>query len=193
MIRIVRVPGWWSGPDRLSGNTSLATWGYTAVAVFKGEVIGSAPGVTPAAALAGLSGDVVGVADSVPEDRSLDRRLAICLGGEIEGSVMVRLEGTALQLEVWEALMAIPHGSTSTYSELAAAIDRPRAVRAVASACAANRIGILVPCHRVIRSDGSIGGYRWGEALKRRILETERASGPDSIQAGGDVAVLRAA
>jgi AraC family transcriptional regulator, regulatory protein of adaptative response / methylated-DNA-[protein]-cysteine methyltransferase len=77
---------------------------------------------------------------------------------------------------VWEALMKIPQGETRSYAEVAAALDAPKAARAVASACAHNRVAIVVPCHRVIRGDGSPGGYRWGLDLKRRLLERERAA-----------------
>ena len=84
------------------------------------------------------------------------------------------LHGTAFQLKVWNYLQTIPAGSVQTYSEVAQAIDRPRAVRAVASACAANRIAIVVPCHRVIRGDGGMGGYRWGLDRKRSLLNGEQ-------------------
>jgi len=72
--------------------------------------------------------------------------------------------GTAFQRRVWEALMKIPVGETSTYAELATKIGHPRAVRAVAAACAANPVAVAVPCHRAVRSDGALGGYRWGLA-----------------------------
>lgn len=84
------------------------------------------------------------------------------------------LYGTAFQWRVWQALVAIPAGETRTYTELARAIGRPRSVRAVASACAANRVAVVVPCHRVVRSDGSLGGYRWGLPRKASLLEAER-------------------
>jgi AraC family transcriptional regulator of adaptative response/methylated-DNA-[protein]-cysteine methyltransferase len=84
------------------------------------------------------------------------------------------LRATAFQLRVWEALRRVPYGETRTYSEIAAAIGQPAAVRAVASACARNRVAIVVPCHRVIRNDGATGGYRWGAARKRKLLQAER-------------------
>lgn len=84
------------------------------------------------------------------------------------------LRGTAFQLRVWRFLLSVATGTTVTYSEVAEGIGKPRAVRAAASACAANRIAVLVPCHRVIRGDGGLGGYRWGEARKRALLEYER-------------------
>lgn len=85
------------------------------------------------------------------------------------------LRATALRLEVWDYLQSIPRGEVRTYSEVAAAVGRPRAVRAVASACAANPIALLVPCHRVLRADGGLGGYRWGLERKRRLLAGEGA------------------
>jgi AraC family transcriptional regulator of adaptative response/methylated-DNA-[protein]-cysteine methyltransferase len=93
------------------------------------------------------------------------------------GSVPVELVGTAFQLRVWQALMRIPPGETRSYAELAASLDAPKAARAVARACASNRVAVLVPCHRVIRGDGSPGGYRWGLPRKQALLAAEaRAS-----------------
>lgn len=83
------------------------------------------------------------------------------------------IQGTVFQRRVWQALRSIPSGTTVSYAELAAAIGRPRATRAVARACAANRLAVLIPCHRVVRSDGDPGGYRWGEASKKRLLARE--------------------
>ncbi|WP_308718946.1 methylated-DNA--[protein]-cysteine S-methyltransferase [Komagataeibacter xylinus] len=85
------------------------------------------------------------------------------------------LQGTPFQHQVWQALRAVPCGHTVTYTELAARIGRPTAVRAVAGACAANRLAVVVPCHRVIRHDGSLSGYRWGVARKQALLARERA------------------
>ena len=84
------------------------------------------------------------------------------------------LRGTPFQRRVWEALRAIPVGTTVTYSELANSIGAPNAVRAVAGACAANPIALAVPCHRVVRKNGSLGGYRWGVERKRALLEREK-------------------
>jgi AraC family transcriptional regulator of adaptative response/methylated-DNA-[protein]-cysteine methyltransferase len=72
--------------------------------------------------------------------------------------------------------MKIPAGQTRSYAELAAQLGQPDAARAVASACAHNKVAIVVPCHRVVRSDGSLGGYRWGLPLKQQLLERERAA-----------------
>lgn len=84
------------------------------------------------------------------------------------------VQATAFQRLVWEALRAIPYGDTRSYSEVAQSIGRPTAVRAVARACATNRVALVVPCHRVIGSDKSLSGYRWGLERKKKLLETER-------------------
>lgn len=86
------------------------------------------------------------------------------------------IQGTAFQMKVWRYLMHIPSGEVQSYSEVARAIGKPSAVRAVASACARNRLAIVIPCHRVIRSDGGMGGYRWGLECKRSLIALERAA-----------------
>lgn len=86
------------------------------------------------------------------------------------------VRGTAFQQRVWQALRDIPVGKTATYAEIASRIGRPRAVRAVAGACAANHVAVAIPCHRVVRSDGSLSGYAWGVERKRHLLEMEAAA-----------------
>ena len=83
------------------------------------------------------------------------------------------IRATAFQMRVWRELQAIPYGSTHSYSEVAAAIGQPSAARAVARACATNPVAVVIPCHRVVRGDRSLGGYRWGIDRKRRLLEQE--------------------
>jgi AraC family transcriptional regulator of adaptative response/methylated-DNA-[protein]-cysteine methyltransferase len=85
------------------------------------------------------------------------------------------LRGTAFQERVWRALREIPAGSTTTYSKVAERIGMPRAMRAVAGACAANDIAVAIPCHRVVRTDGALSGYRWGIERKRELIARERA------------------
>ncbi len=87
------------------------------------------------------------------------------------------IRGTAFQLRVWEALRRIPPGTTASYRDVAAAIGAPEAVRAVAGACAANKIAVAIPCHRVVRSDGGLSGYRWGVKRKRALLGKEKSGG----------------
>ena len=83
------------------------------------------------------------------------------------------IRATAFQRLVWEELQRIPHGQTRSYSDVAAAIGHPRAVRAVANACANNPVAIVVPCHRVVRKNGDLGGYGWGTKRKAVLLQRE--------------------
>ncbi len=83
------------------------------------------------------------------------------------------MRGTAFQQRVWQVLREIPAGTTVSYTDIAQLIGSPKAVRAVASACAANKIAVAIPCHRVVRNDGALSGYRWGIDRKRMLLEME--------------------
>jgi len=87
--------------------------------------------------------------------------------------VPLDIRGTAFQTRVWKLLLSVREGEVVSYTELARRLGEPKAVRAVASACGRNRIAVLIPCHRVLRSDGSLGGYRWGLDRKRQLLEKE--------------------
>lgn len=84
------------------------------------------------------------------------------------------LRGTAFQERVWRALRDIPLGSTASYAQIAERIGAPKSFRAVAQACGANCLAVAIPCHRVVRSDGELSGYRWGVERKRQLLERER-------------------
>ncbi len=106
-----------------------------------------------------------------PRLRAVAERLA-GRGSEVAVDVV----GTAFQKRVWDALMKIPVGQTRSYAQLAQALGAPKAARAVASACASNRVAVVVPCHRIIRGDGSLGGYRWGLPMKQALLERERVA-----------------
>jgi AraC family transcriptional regulator, regulatory protein of adaptative response / methylated-DNA-[protein]-cysteine methyltransferase len=92
------------------------------------------------------------------------------------------IRGTAFQARVWRALQQIPLGKTASYSEIARALGEPKAVRAVARACAANDLALLVPCHRVVREDGALAGYRWGLERKRALLDRERTAVRDDAE-----------
>ena len=87
------------------------------------------------------------------------------------------LQGSEFELTVWQALREIPTGTTTTYGELASRLGMPRAAREVGEACAANRLAVIVPCHRVVKKDGSISGYHWGVRRKRALLEREGMAG----------------
>lgn len=96
--------------------------------------------------------------------------------GEVDFShIPVDVSGTPFQQSVWEALRRIPKGETRTYAQLAAEVGRPGAVRAAGSANGANHVSLLIPCHRVIRTDGSLGGYAWGLEIKAKLLQREGA------------------
>jgi AraC family transcriptional regulator of adaptative response/methylated-DNA-[protein]-cysteine methyltransferase len=112
---------------------------------------------------AGFRALVAGVVRSIEEPRAA-----------LELPLDVR--GTAFQRRVWNALRAIPAGATTTYAELARRIDAPRAVRAVARACASNPLAVVVPCHRVVRGDGGLAGYRWGIERKAELLRREASA-----------------
>jgi len=89
--------------------------------------------------------------------------------------IPVDVAGTSFQEQIWQALRRIPKGETRTYAQLAAEVGRPGAVRAAGSANGANHVSLLIPCHRVIRTDGSLGGYAWGLDIKARLLQREGA------------------
>ncbi len=101
---------------------------------------------------------------------ALDRHIS---QGAPRPDLPLDMRGTVFQMKVWQFLLSIREGDVLSYGEVAAHIDNPKAVRAVASACAKNRIGVLIPCHRVLKGDGGLGGYRWGLARKQALLDAE--------------------
>ncbi len=111
--------------------------------------------------------------DDVVLSLSVSSLLGHLNGEQIHIDLPLDLQATAFQQRVWEELKAIPYGSTRSYSEIAKALDHPKAVRAVARACATNPVSIVIPCHRVLREDGSLGGYRWGLERKQALLAKE--------------------
>ncbi len=112
------------------------------------------------------------------DDGSLRSQVAMlldCLAGQAPCAALpLDVQGTAFQMRVWEELRRIPRGRTLSYSELAARIGRPTAIRAVARACATNPIALINPCHRAVRANGELAGYRWGIERKRMLLEEEK-------------------
>ena len=100
--------------------------------------------------------------------------LAFIAGEAVLARVPVDIRGTVFQRRVWSELARIPRGETRTYQQIARAIGKPRAVRAVGSACGANPVALVIPCHRALRSDGGLGGYAWGVERKRRLLAAEK-------------------
>lgn len=139
-------------------------------------------GVDPDALLGQLRGEfpnaalIASDAQETPEldawITALDAHLA---DGAPRPDLPLDLRGTAFQMKVWRFLLSVREGEVISYGELARGIERPQAARAVAAACAANRVAVLVPCHRVLRGDGDLGGYRWGLGRKRALLDAERS------------------
>ena len=100
--------------------------------------------------------------------------LARLAGRKPRVDLPLHVQATAFQWQVWQALAAIPYGETRTYAEIASAIGRPQAVRAVARACASNPVAVATPCHRVVAKSGAVSGYRWGVERKKALLARER-------------------
>ena len=109
-------------------------------------------------------------------DRLVDSVVAHVEGTTSGDELPLDVRATAFQWQVWRALQRIPEGATRTYQEIARELGQPSAARAVARACASNRVAILIPCHRVVRGDGGLGGYRWGVARKAALLAREGAT-----------------
>src|SRR5262249_53723600 len=105
----------------------------------------------------------------------IDALLKHLQGNQPSLDLPIDVRATAFQLSVWRYLQTIPYGETQSYAQVAAGIGQPSATRAVARACATNRVVIVLPCHRVIRGTGDLGGYRYGVERKRVLLETEKA------------------
>jgi AraC family transcriptional regulator, regulatory protein of adaptative response / methylated-DNA-[protein]-cysteine methyltransferase len=118
-------------------------------------------------------------ADLVNDDATLKtyvENILANLGGKLPHlDLPIDVKATAFQKRVWQELQKIPYGETRSYSDVAKAMGEPKAVRAVARACATNSVGVVIPCHRVVGANGSLSGYRWGIERKRKLLEHEGA------------------
>ncbi len=126
--------------------------------------------------------DAEACADQAGLARELNQVVGFIDKDTSEGVINLDIGGTAFEQKVWQALCGIPAGKTRSYGDVARDLGVPEAVRAVAGACAANVLAIAIPCHRVVRRDGSISGYRWGVERKRALLAGEAAA------AGGELA-----
>ncbi|HWE53805.1 MAG TPA: methylated-DNA--[protein]-cysteine S-methyltransferase [Bryobacteraceae bacterium] len=125
----------------------------------------------------------ISVAKESPQLQEWLRRLNAYLAGDGQNlDLPLDVQATAFQMKVWEYLQRIPYGETESYGSVAAGMGMPKATRAVASACAANRVALVIPCHRVIRANGDLGGYRWGIDRKQTFLKAERESASGSLQ-----------
>jgi AraC family transcriptional regulator of adaptative response/methylated-DNA-[protein]-cysteine methyltransferase len=110
-------------------------------------------------------------------DRLVDSVVAHVEGRAAAEELPLDVRATAFQWQVWRALQRIPEGATRSYQAIATELGRPSAARAVARACASNRVAVLIPCHQVVRGDGELGGYRWGVSRKAALLARERGKG----------------
>jgi len=113
------------------------------------------------------------VVDTGMTKSMLSKAVALVEHPGVDQDLPLDMRGTPFQLRVWQALREIPAGTTISYTELAQRIGSPKSVRAVATACAANTLAVAVPCHRVIRADGELSGYRWGVERRRALLKRE--------------------
>ncbi len=153
--------------------------GHAAVRIQGGRIVQLVLADDAASARRALGGDAVaGAHDHAPVARL---RAALSSGEPVALPLAPR--GTPFQRRVWAALAAIPPGQTRSYGEIARSLGLPTAARAVGTACGANPIAVLVPCHRAVRADGGLGGYRWGLARKQRLLAREGASATPTARA----------
>ena len=124
-------------------------------------------------------GEIFPGADLTRKDQALARELTAAVGLADRPwapfAPPLAIDGTDFQRRVWSAVQAVPPGDTASYAEIARRIGAPSALRAVAGACAANVLAIAIPCHRILRSNGTLSGYRWGLERKRRLLEREKS------------------
>lgn len=125
------------------------------------------------------------------EDPAASQSLATRLYSDDPGKITVALSGTPFQLQIWQALLAIPEGQAVTYSDIAAHVGKPKAMRAVGTAVGRNPVSWLIPCHRVLRTSGALGGYHWGVTRKRAMMVWESANAgliaADWRQIGGQI------
>lgn len=151
--------------------------GHMLVAITERGIATVRLGDTPAALVASLQHDypkAILCRDRTGLKKHV-RAILQCFTGEIDATLLpLDVKATAFQRKVWQALQQIPRGQTRSYQEIARSIGQPTAARAVAGACATNRIAVAVPCHRVVRGDGNLAGYRWGLQRKKQLLDLER-------------------
>ncbi|MFN8371422.1 MAG: bifunctional DNA-binding transcriptional regulator/O6-methylguanine-DNA methyltransferase Ada [Anaerolineae bacterium] len=159
------------------------TLGYLLVGTTERGICAVTIGDTPEGVLDALHEEYP-AADISADSHKLTEPVSVILnyldGDRTRIDLPLDIQATAFQHRVWEALREIPYGVTRSYTEIAREIGKPDAVRAVANACAANHVALVVPCHRVVREDGSLGGYKWGIERKRTLLEHEHEAQPVS-------------
>lgn len=165
-----------NAPRQLRFGTGQCSLGAILVAATKVGVCAISLGDDPAELIRELQQRFAS-AELIGGDAELEQWLAAVVelveSPQVGSTLPLDIQGTVFQQQVWRALRAIPVGTTTTYTELAGKLRRPSAMRAVASACAANALAVVVPCHRVVRLDGGLAGYRWGMERKRALLARE--------------------
>jgi AraC family transcriptional regulator of adaptative response/methylated-DNA-[protein]-cysteine methyltransferase len=175
------------GEYRRAGEGLTIRWGIHATPVGEALVALTHRGVCAIRFLSPLQPSAIDLQPSFPHSRLVrDQSSTLPIATEISHRILNRphaplsllCRGTPFQIKVWQALLAIPSGSVTTYGEVASRIGHPAAHRAAASAIGANPIAYLIPCHRVLRNTGAMGGYRWGEERKRTLLALESATTP---------------
>ncbi len=168
--------------EQIAYTTARSPFGWVVVGATARGLCWLSLGSTSAEAEASLRAEFP--AATLRRDPSLSRLVDAALESVREGNDLtgnrgrtdaLDLRGTVFQLRVWQALRQIPRGETRSYGQLARELGDPKTTRAVARACATNRVALVVPCHRVVGADGSLTGYRWGVERKRKLLETEGA------------------
>jgi len=121
--------------------------------------------------------EIAPAASNTPARQWAEAVVAVVENGAEASKIPLDIPGTSFQRTVWQALRGIPRGQTRSYQAVAAAIGRPAACRAVAGACGKNPVALIIPCHRVIREDGGLGGFYWGIERKKQLLDMEKAGG----------------
>jgi AraC family transcriptional regulator of adaptative response/methylated-DNA-[protein]-cysteine methyltransferase len=152
------------------------TLGYVLIGTTERGVCSVMLGDSPALLVEALYDEYPAAVITPDDDLSepIDAVLRYLEGNPVRIDLPLDVRATAFQQRVWDALRDIPYGVTHTYTEIAREIGKPEAVRAVANACAANQVALIIPCHRVVREDGTLGGYKWGIERKCALLNQER-------------------
>jgi AraC family transcriptional regulator of adaptative response/methylated-DNA-[protein]-cysteine methyltransferase len=182
--------------EQIGWCSALSPFGWVVVGATRRGLCWLALGATSAEAEASLRAEfpLAALSQDPPLAALVDAALRVVAEQQSEpvnpsemdqGQVPLDLRGTAFQLRVWQALRQIPRGQTRSYSQLARELGEPKATRAVARACASNRVALVVPCHRVVGASGALTGYRWGLERKRQLLEAESCQTATASAVGG--------
>lgn len=178
MIRAARLRNVAAMNERIHFDIGSSTLGHVLVAINEKGICAILPGDSPRAVTRELRERYPAARIERHPGRLtavLPRVISFIDGRRATLGLPLDAAGTQFQQRVWNALRGIPAGKTASYADIARRIDAPKSSRAVAQACGANPLALAIPCHRVVRSDGALSGYRWGAARKRALLEREAA------------------